>query len=91
MAVPSNISLFNYRIHNDLNCDFCLHLCLHEVFVVFSCFLVIIDDVNYFICRYLVCISIVFQKVCKSQIFYFCDATFKNEYLWNLHMNKSRK
>ena len=30
MAVPSNISLFNYRIHNDLNCDFCLHLCLHE-------------------------------------------------------------
>ena len=35
MAVPSNISLFNYRIHNDLNCDFCLHLCLHEEFVVF--------------------------------------------------------
>ena len=23
--------------------------------------------------------SIVYQKVCKSQIFYFCDATFKNE------------
>lgn len=36
-------------------------------------------------------LGIVFQKVCKSQIFYFCDATFKNEYLWNLHMNKSRK
>ena len=34
---------------------------------------------------------IVFQKVCKSQIFYFCNGTFKNEYLWNLHMNKSRK
>ena len=35
--------------------------------------------------------TIVFQKVCKSQIFYFCNGTFKNEYLWNLHMNKSRK
>ena len=34
---------------------------------------------------------IVFQKVCKSQIFYFCNGTIKNEYLWNLHMNKSRK
>lgn len=36
-------------------------------------------------------LEIVFQKVCKSQIFYFCNGTIKNEYLWNLHMNKSRK
>ena len=36
-------------------------------------------------------LMIVFQKVCKSQIFYFCNGTIKNEYLWNLHMNKSRK
>ena len=34
---------------------------------------------------------IVFQKVCKFRIDYFCNAIFKNELLWNLHMNKSRK
>ena len=35
--------------------------------------------------------GIVSQKVCKSQFFYFCNGTIKNELLWNLHMNKSRK
>jgi hypothetical protein len=35
--------------------------------------------------------AIVFQKVCKFRIDYFCNAIFKNELLWNLHMNKSRK
>ena len=34
---------------------------------------------------------IVFPKVCKSQFYYFCNGNFKNDKLWNLHMNKSRK
>ena len=36
-------------------------------------------------------LGIVFQKVCKSQFYYFCIGNFKNELLWNLHMNKFRK
>ena len=36
-------------------------------------------------------VSIVFPKVCKSQFYYFCNGNFKNELLWNLHMNKFRK
>ena len=36
-------------------------------------------------------LEIVFQKVCKSQFYYFCIGNFKNELLWNLHMNKFRK
>ena len=35
--------------------------------------------------------QIVFPKVCKSQFYYFCNGNFKNDKLWNLHMNKSRK
>lgn len=35
--------------------------------------------------------KIVFPKVCKSQFYYFCNGNFKNDKLWNLHMNKSRK
>ena len=35
--------------------------------------------------------TIVFQKVCKSQFYYFCNGNFKNEKLWNLHMNKFLK
>jgi hypothetical protein len=34
---------------------------------------------------------IVFQKVCKSHFYYFCNGSFKNDRLWNLHMNKFRK
>ena len=36
-------------------------------------------------------VLIVFPKVCKSQFYYFCNGNFKNDKLWNLHMNKSRK
>ncbi len=35
--------------------------------------------------------EIVFPKVCKSQFYYFCNGNVKNDKLWNLHMNKSRK